>query len=197
MKVSRTSIALFVALIFAIAANGAHAAGLQGKLDKGGGSPPKVRSGNSLLPQKGDIAVIVEGAEEHHVGTAEAMIVQTLIKHGYRVVDEAQMKKMRADAASAQAARYALEGNVAGILKLNANYNAAATIVASVSAGEGVENEFKLYTASAYISLVAVTSNGTKLGGETSRAKQVGYSADEAQMKALEAAVEQAMAEIM
>ena len=61
----------------------------------------------SVLPQAGDIAVLVEGPDEHK-SRVEANIINILTNRGYRVVEEAKMKKIRAAAARAQAARYAL-----------------------------------------------------------------------------------------
>ena len=119
-----------------------------------------------------------------------------LVSHGYRVVDEAKMKKIRAAAAKAKAARLALEGNVEGILKISSGYSAAATVVARVQAGKPVQNEFELYTCTSSVALMAVTSNGTKLGGKTAQGKQVGYTEDEAQQKAIDAAVASGMAQM-
>ena len=147
-----------------------------------------------VLPKTGDIAVVVEGADPHHAAIAEAIIIEELINNGYRVVDEAKMKKIRAAAARAKAARYALEGNVEGILKINGSYNAAATIVADVRAGLPERNEFKLYTGTASAAIIAVTSNGTKLGGRTAQGKAVGYTVSEARENALTSAIKEGMA---
>ncbi|MBR1487051.1 MAG: hypothetical protein IJ597_07355, partial [Synergistaceae bacterium] len=138
------------------------------------------RLNRPVLPNTGDIGVVVDGYDPMHIATAEAMIIEELASNGYRVVDEARMKKLRAAAARAKAARYALEGNVSAILKLNGTYNATATIVARVQAGRPVVNEFKLYTATASAAMIAVTSSGTKLGGKTAQGKAVGYTWEEA-----------------
>ena len=126
-------------LIFIALCGTAYGIGLGGKLDNRVSSPRKYSgadsitdNGRAVLPKKGDIGVIVEGSNPQHVSTAEAAIVEMLVSHGYRVVDEAKMKRMRAAAAKAKAARYALEGNVEAIMKLNASYSAAATVVARV-----------------------------------------------------------------
>ena len=142
-----------------------------------------------VLPKKGDIGVVVEGSDPQHVAIAEAMIIEELASRGYRVVDEAKMKRIKMAAARAQAARYALEGNVEAILRINAHYSAAATIVAHVEAGRPELNEFRLYTGTASAALLAVTSGGRKLGGKTSYAKTVGYTADETRHNALKQAV--------
>lgn len=154
------------------------------------------RLNRPVLPNAGDIGVIVEGTNSMHITTAEAMIIEELAANGYRVVDEARMKKLRAAAARAQAARYALEGNVAAIMKLNGTYNATATIVARVQAGRPVINEFDLYTATSQVAMIAVTSRGTKLGGKTAQGKSVGYTPDEARQKAIEAAVQEGLAQM-
>ena len=180
--------------------NEAGAAIRKGKLSGGGGASSPVQGAeapHTILPKKGDIAVIVDGPDKQHVRMAEAAIVGTLVSRGYRVVDEARMKRIRAAAAKAKAARLALEGNVEGILKINAGYNAAATIVANVRAGQPRENEFELYTGTASVAILAVTSNGTRLGGQTAQGKQVGYTEDEAQERAIDAAVQAGMVGVL
>ena len=154
------------------------------------------RINRPVLPNTGDIGVIVEGIDPMHVSTAEAMIVEELAANGYRVVDEARMKKLRAAAARAKAAKYALEGNVSALMKLNGTYNATAIIVARVRSGRPVVNEFQLYTATSTVSMIAVTSKGTKLGGKTAQGKAVGYTTEEAAQNAINAAVEEALAQM-
>ncbi len=192
---------IFLALILVLLITSlASAAGLGGKLDNYVESPRydysyggSTENGRSVLPKKGDIAVVVTGDNPQHVKTAEAIIVEMLRSNGYRVVDEAKMRRIRQAAARAKAARYALEGNVDAIMRLNASYSAAATVVARVSAGYPVVNEFNLYTGTASAAIMAVTSRGTKLGGKTSMGKQVGYTDDEASYKAIMSAVESGM----
>ena len=152
-------------------------------------------SENSVLPRKGDIAVVVEGADDYKA-RAETLIVDMLVQRGYRVVNEAKMKSIRAAAARAQAARMALEGNVAGILRISSGYSVAATVVAHISAGQAKENSFGLCTGTASAEIMAVRSNGTKLGGKTAQSKQVGYTEDETLRKAIDAAVEASMAQM-
>lgn len=196
---------LLLILILISASNNAYALGLKGKLDNPNGSDSvnnnynyknSTANNRSVLPKKGDIAVLVEGYDAQHVRMAEAMIIEALASRGYRVVDEAKMKRIRAAAAKAKAARLALEGNVEGILKINASYNAAATVIARVQAGEPVVNEFNLYTGTASAAIIAVTSRGVKLGGKSAMGKQVGYTLDEAQQKAIDAAVSSGMAQL-
>ena len=150
----------------------------------------------SVLPKRGDIAIIVEGDDEQFVRIAESRIIDSLIGKGYRVVDEAKMKQAKLAATKAQAARYAMQGNVAAILKLNHHYSCAATIVARVQVGQPVQNQFNLYTGNASVAILAVTSNGTKLGGKTSLSKQVAYTEYETQVKSIEAAVDDGMKQL-
>ncbi len=151
---------------------------------------------DSVLPKRGDIAILVEGDEEQFVKLAESKIIDSLISHGYRVVDEAKMKQAKLAATRAQAARYAMQGNVAAILKLNHHYSCAATVIARVQVAQPVQNQFSLYTGNATAAIIAVTSNGTKLGGKTSLSKQVAYTEYETQVKSLEAAVEEGMQQL-
>lgn len=57
-----------------------------------------------ILPKRGDIAVLVEGDNKQHIAMAEAMIIEELTSRGYRIVDEAKMKKIKAAAVRAKAA---------------------------------------------------------------------------------------------
>ena len=152
-------------------------------------------SENAVLPRAGDIAVVVEGADEFRA-RAETLIVEMLVQRGYRVVNEAKMKSIRAAAARAQAARLALGGNVEGIMRISSGYSVAATVVAHISAGQAKENSFGLCTGTASAEIMAVRSNGMKLGGKTSQSKQVGFTEDETLRKAVDAAVEAGMAQM-
>ena len=175
---------------------GAEAAVRKGKLQKKPDLPTENTLNRSVLPKKGDIAVVVEGDDDQQIRTVETIIIETLVSRGYRVVDEAKMKRIRVAAARAKAARLALEGNVEGILKINAGYSAAATVIARIKVGKPVLNEFQLYTCSSMATLMAVTSNGTKLGGKNAQSKQIGYTEEEAAQKALETVVESGMSQM-
>ena len=148
---------------------------------------------DSVLPKRGDIAVVVEGDDDQHVRVTETKIIDSLINHGYRVVDEKKMRAARYAAVKAQAYRLAMQGNYNAIFKLNASYSVAATVLARVQAGQAVQNQFGLYTGTASVTLLAVTSNGTKLGGRTANAKEVAYTEYETLMKCIESAVEEGM----
>ena len=166
-------IILCIMLIMSAAVEAHSGTRLKGKLSDLYGSGTKEEEDTApqrrILPKRGDIAVLVEGDDRQHRAMAEAMIIEELTSRGYRIVDEAKMKRIKAAAARAKAAIYALEGNVAGILSLNAHYSAAATVVARVQAG------------------------GKKLGGRVADAKIVGYSIDETMRKALYEAVKNGM----
>ena len=148
---------------------------------------------DSVLPKRGDIAIVVEGDDDQHVRVAETKIIDSLIAHGYRVVDEKKMRAARAAAVKAQAYRLAMQGNYNAIFKLNASYSCAATVLAKVQAGQAVQNQFGLFTGNASISIIAVTSNGTKLGGKTAFSKEVAFTEYETLMKCIESAVEEGM----
>lgn len=149
----------------------------------------------SVLPQTGDIAILVEGPEEHK-SRVEANIINILTRRGYRVVDEGKMKKIRIASARAQAARYALYGEFDKILKINTSYSVAATVIANIIPEQTRENRLKLFTATASVGIIAVKSNGTKLGGKTSNSKQIGYTEAEALRKAVDEAVESGMLQL-
>ena len=200
----RKVITLSLAILLTVTlASCAYSLGLGGKLDRRSRAQENyndyysyggaTNNDRQVLPKRGDIAVVVTGDNPQHVRITESIIVEMLANNGYRVVDEAKMRRIRQAAARAKAARYALEGNVEAILKINASYSAAATVIARVQAGWPVVNEFGLYTGTSSVALMAVTSGGRKLGGKTSMGKQVGYTEDEAQYKSISAAVESGM----
>ena len=148
---------------------------------------------DSVLPKRGDIAVIVEGDDDQHVKVAESKIIDSLIQHGYRVVDEKKMRAARHAAVKAQAYRLAMQGNYNAIFKLHDGYSCAATVLAKVQAGQAVQNQFGLYTGTASVSLVAITSGGKKLGGKTASSKEVAFTEYETLMKCIESAVDEGM----
>lgn len=157
----------------------------------------KTSQPDSVLPKRGDIAVIVEGDDEQHVKIAETKIIDSLTQHGYRVVDEKKMRAARKAAVRAQAYRLAMQGNYNAIFRLSeGHYSCAATVIARVQAGKAVQNQFGLFTGTASVSLIAVTSRGTKLGGKTASAKEVGISDYEALMKCIESSVENGMKQL-
>lgn len=152
-------------------------------------------SEQSVLPRKGDIAVLVEGPEEHK-SRAEATIVNILVNRGYRVVDEAKMRRIRAASAKAQAARYALYGEFDKIVKINGSYSVAATVIAHIIPEQTRDYHSKFFTSTASVAVLAVKSNGIKLGGKTSASKKIGYTEAEAMRLAVDAAIEDGMIQI-
>ena len=146
----------------------------------------------SVLPKKGDISVLVEGDNDQHVRIAETRIINSLIQHGYRVVDEKKMRAAKAAAVKAQAYRLAMQGNYNAIFKLHAGYSVAGVVIARVEAGQAWQNRIG-YTGTASVAITAVLPNGTKLGGRTSSSKQIGGSEYEVLMKCVEAAVDDGM----
>ena len=147
------------------------------------------------LPKTGDIALLVEGPEEH-VPRVETNIINIIRARGFRVVDEAKMKKIRLAAARALADKYILYGEKSKVLKINATYNVAATIIATITPEEARENRIKLFTGTASVSIVGVKNNGVKLGGQTSVSKQIGYTQAEALRKAVDEAVKNGMQQL-
>lgn len=181
---------LLLSLVFTCGAEAAK------KKRKSSSASAKSSQTDSVLPKRGDIAIVVEGDDEQQVRIAETKIIDSLIQHGYRVVDEKKMKAAKAAAVRAQAYRLAMQGNFEAIFRLNASYSCAATIVARIQAGQAIQNQFGLYTGTVSISLLAVTSNGTKLGGKTSFSKEVGFNDQEALMKCIGSAVESGMKQL-
>jgi len=146
-------------------------------------------SASAAIPKNGAIAVIVDGAEPQHIASTESIMVQQLIANGYKIVDEKKMAQIRRN----KAARLALEGNVDAIMKLSSQYGISTVITARAQAGQPIVNEFKLYTGTASMAVMATASNGTRLYADTVSGKQVGYTPDEAAQKSLEAAVKLAV----
>ena len=194
-------ILLMSALCLTVAAENESHAGirLKGKLSDLADTPSYSNSNSSvnnsdrrILPKRGDVAVIVEGDDRQHTAIAESMIIEELISRGYRVVDEAKMRRIKMAAARAKAAQYAWEGNIAGLLKLNGSYSVSATILARVRAEYPRLNEYELYTGTSSIVLMAV-AGPKKLGGRTADGKSIGYSVEEAMRKSLYEAVQNGM----
>ena len=151
--------------------------------------------GSEILPKRGDIALLVEGPAEH-VKRVETSIINMLRNNGYRVVDEAKMKRIKLAAARALADKYILYGEKHKILSINAKYSVAATIIATITPEQARENSFKLFTATASVSITTAKYNGVKLGGENSVSKQVGYTEAEAMRKAVDEAVKIGMSKL-
>ena len=150
------------------------------------GPPPRNEALRSApLPKKGSIAVLVNGSSPQHAESALSIMIQQLTAKGYKIVDQNKLAQIR----RSKAAQYALEGNVDAIMKLSSQYGISTTVTVTVTAGEPVENEFKLQTGTASAAVRAISSGGVMLYGDTVSGKQVGYTPDEASQKALEAAI--------
>lgn len=192
-KTGRVSLCLILILLASVEAYAITLGKLSGLYKDNNTEQQETTPQRRILPKKGDIAVLVEGDNKQHVAMAEAMIIEELASRGYRIVDEAKMKQIKAASARAKAAIYALEGNVAGILSLNAHYSAAATVIALVQAEYPRMNDLRLYTGTASVVLLAVTSGGKKLGGRTADSQFIGYSIEETMRKSLYEAVRNGM----
>lgn len=107
-----------------------------------------------------------------------------LISSGYRVVNPKTLASIRKN----KAARLALDGNVEAIRRLAGRYGVGQYITGHVTAQRAVKNEFDLYTATAVVSINAYNSGGKYILAESADAKEVGYTPDEAQSKAVSAA---------
>jgi hypothetical protein len=150
------------------------------------GSPPRKEAARSApLPKKGSIAVLVNGSSPQHAESALSIMIQQLTAKGYKIVDQNKLAQIR----RSKAAQYALEGNVDAIMRLSSQYGVSTTVTVTVTAGQPVENEFKLQTGTASAAVRAISSGGVMLYGDTISSKQVGYTPDEASQKALEAAI--------
>lgn len=143
----------------------------------------------AALPVKGSIAILVEGASGQHAATTASIVTQQLIASGYKVVDKDKLASIR----RSKAASLALEGNVEAIMKLGKQYGFSTMLTINVEAGNPVENEFKLYTGTASLAVMATAANGTRLYVDTISGKQVGYTPDEAAQKSVEAAAKQSV----
>jgi hypothetical protein len=145
------------------------------------------------------IAVVADGSSERHIASAETIMVQQLLMNGYKPADEKKMAKLRSAARQSEAARLALQGNVAAIMKLGSKYGLSkfTTIAIRVDAGEPIENEFKLFTGTATFSVMATASNGARIYADTVSGKQVGYTPDEAAQKSIEAAARLAVSKMI
>ena len=141
------------------------------------------------LPNTGKIAVLADSVDSQHAAIAEAVIIDELTANGYTVLDDAALGKIHRQAGRENALARAFRGNVAGVANIGRSNNAAYTILARVKAGIPERNEAKLFTGTASAVIMAISSQGDKIGGRSISGKAVGYTVDEAREKALEKAV--------
>ncbi|NLL37005.1 MAG: hypothetical protein GX256_05740 [Fretibacterium sp.] len=137
------------------------------------------------LPKKGSIAILSRSESRQHAALATSLFSQELISKGYKVVDPKRLEAIR----KSKAAVAALDGDVNAIMNLGKQYGFSTMITLNVRAGRPVLNEFDLYTGTASVAVMVTASSGQEIYADTARGKQVGYTEDEAQDKALEAAV--------
>ena len=154
------------------------------------------RRRQASLPNTGNIAVLADSTDSQHAAIAEATIIDELVANGYTVVDDAVLAKLHRQAEKDKAISRAFGGNVSGIANLGRSSKAAYTILARVKAGIPERNEAKMYTGTASAVIMAVSSQGDKLGGRTASGKAVGYTIDEAREKALEKAVREGLSQL-
>ena len=146
---------------------------------------------DASLPRGTSFAVLANGPSVQHVRSTEAVITRQLLAKGYSVVNPQRLEAIKRD----RAARLALEGNVDAILRLSSGHGAT-MIVVQVEAGQPRLNEFRLYTGTSSLALTVGAPNGSIIYADTARATQVGYTADEAAQKAIEAAATKAVGEM-
>lgn len=138
---------------------------------------------HSAIPKKGSVAIVVGGYYEQHILSVQAIFVRELRANGYRVVDEKKLAEMR----RSEAARLALEGDVDAIMRLGSKYRVDTVITANIEEGRPMLNPFEMFTGTASI-VVLASSGANMIYGDTSFAKKVGYTPDEAVLKSVEAA---------
>ncbi|MDR1742064.1 MAG: hypothetical protein LBR38_09545 [Synergistaceae bacterium] len=136
------------------------------------------------LSKKGTIAVLVKGPDPQHDAATAAIVLQRLTAKGYKVVDQKKLAAIR----ESKAALLALEGDIDGIMKLSSQYSVGTVITLNAAAGYSRRNEFDMFTGTASVAVRAVTSGGKEVYADTVQGKAVGYSRDEADQKAIEAA---------
>ena len=154
------------------------------------------RRRQASLPNTGSIAVLADSTDSQHAAIAEAAIIDELVANGYTVVDDAALARIHRQAERDKAISRAFGGNVSGIANIGRSSKASYTILARVKAGIPERNEAKLYTGTASAVIMAVSSQGDKLGGRTASGKAVGYTIDEAREKALEKAIREGLSQL-
>ncbi|HDQ92630.1 MAG TPA: hypothetical protein ENN89_00750 [Synergistetes bacterium] len=144
---------------------------------------------DGALPRGKTIAVLVRSSSSQHARSAEAILINSLIQGGYKAVDKDRLESIRHN----KAAALALEGDVDAILKLSQTYGFNVLVSGRATIHAPVKNEFGLYTATAVVSVSACQgADGRQLFADSSTAKEVGYTGDEAGQKALESAARMA-----
>ncbi|WP_242601135.1 hypothetical protein [Thermanaerovibrio acidaminovorans] len=151
---------------------------------------PCSAQGAMLPPHKRIAVMIFESAsglfrDNLAVDTASTVITQALIENGYPVVNDAQVKKIKADKRS----ELLRSGDAKAIKALGKTYDVRIFLVGKATLAEAVRNDFGTYTATATVTIQGYsTQDGKYLLSQMASSKQLGGTPDEASQKALEAA---------
>ncbi|MDR1730838.1 MAG: hypothetical protein LBR61_01960 [Synergistaceae bacterium] len=156
------------------------------------GAAPKQKTAvpvSSPLPEKGTCAVLVKGPNPQRDSEMEELLSRRLKEKGYRVADGKKQAAIRGD----KSAEAALEGDTDAVKRLGKRYGVAVIISVSIRLdGETQRNEFNLFTGTASAAVTAINSAGKVLWSDATEGKEMGYTRDEAERRAADAAAEAA-----
>ena len=141
------------------------------------------------LPKTGSIAILAKGPSEQHAASVASILTRQLTASGYKVVDPNTLAAIRRN----RAAEAALRGDVNAIMNLGRQYGFSTMITAQLEAGEPMTNEFRLFTGTSSIAVMAMSSGGQMIYADTVMGRQVGYTSSEAAQKSIEAAAQLAV----
>lgn len=135
------------------------------------------------LPKKGNVALVLDDGKSSSTSFVEAedSIRKELIKKGYRIVNEKKLAEIR----RSKAALLALEGNVEAIKSLGSKYGIRYFIRGRVALHEARKNDANLFTATAVITVKGYNSSGQYFFSDTVEGREVGYTTEDAQHRAL------------
>ena len=151
-------------------------------------TPPRPEFRPEPLPRTGTVAVLVRGISDQHNASVAALVSQRLTARGYRVVDERRMAAIR----QSRIAEAALNGDVDAIIRLSRENNVGATITINAHA-RAERNPFGLWTGTASVAVMAMTSGGRMIYSDTVQGKAVTPTRHEAAQSAIEEAALQAV----
>lgn len=126
-------------------------------------------------------------------GAAENTIRGILLQNGFKIVNEAQMEKIKRSVDT----RKIIGGNKNLIKSFTKNYHVGQVVVGQATVHKPRLNEFNMYTGTAVVSLNAYDANAQYVAASSVTGKEVGYSEDEAAHKALIAAAQQAAVQLI
>ena len=141
------------------------------------------------IPNSGLVAILAAGWSDLHAATVTSIMAREFMANGYRVVAPDILAAIRRHSEASAA----LSGNANAIKALSAQYGFSSIVTAQVEAGWPVENEFKLFTGTSSIAVMAMNSDGEMIYADTAMGRQVGYTPDEAAQKSMEAAAQSAV----